>query len=61
VLTRRRAQVGARTGFDHVYDQPDPRGSFQALGPFEYQTPHHAQRVFRHSVGVLAPSNAGSG
>ncbi|HEX5349708.1 MAG TPA: hypothetical protein VFW64_21865 [Pseudonocardiaceae bacterium] len=50
---------GARTGFDHVYDQPDPRGYFQALGPFGYQTPHHAQRVFRRLVGALAPSNAG--
>ena len=30
---------GTRTGFDHVYDQPDPRGYFQALGPFGYQTP----------------------
>jgi hypothetical protein len=50
---------GARTGFDHVYNQPDPRGYFQALGPFEYQTPHHAQEVFRRLVGALAPSNAG--
>lgn len=49
----------ARTGFDHVYDQPGPRGYFQALGPFGYQTPHHAQRVFRRLVSTLAPSNAG--
>lgn len=50
---------GARTGFDHIYDQPDPRGYFQALGSFGYQTPHHAQRVFRRLVGALVPSNAG--
>ena len=50
---------GARTGFDHVYDQPDPRGYFQALGSFEYQTPHHAQEVFRRLVGALTPGNAG--
>ena len=49
----------ARTGFDHVYDQPDLRGYFQALGPFGYQTPHHAQEVFRRLVAALTPSNAG--
>ena len=51
--------MGARTGFDHVYDQPDPRGYFRALGPFGYQTPHHAQEVFRRLVTTLTPSNAG--
>ncbi|MFE0047017.1 hypothetical protein [Streptomyces albireticuli] len=35
------------TSFDEIYDRPDPRGYFQALGPWEYQTPHHAQDVFR--------------
>jgi hypothetical protein len=50
---------GARTGFDHVYDQPDPRGYFQAFGPFGYQTPHHAQQVFRRLVAALTPNNAG--
>jgi SAM-dependent methyltransferase len=49
----------ARTGFDHVYDQPDPRGYFRALGPFGYQTPHHAQEVFRRLVAALTPSNVG--
>lgn len=48
-----------RTGFDHVYDQPDPRGYFQALGPFGYQTPHHAQQVFRRLVAALTANNAG--
>ena len=44
---------GTRTGFDHVYDQPDPRGYFQALGPFGYQTPHHAQEVFRRLASTF--------
>lgn len=48
-----------RTGFDHVYDQPDPRGYFQALGPLGYQTPHHAHQVFRRLVSALTPSDAG--
>ncbi|MFF7725186.1 hypothetical protein [Streptomyces sp. NPDC008001] len=35
------------TSFDKIYDQPDPRAYFTVLGPLEYQTPHHAQAVFR--------------
>lgn len=35
------------TSFDEVYDQPDPRPFFRLLGNWDYQTPHHAQEVFR--------------
>ncbi|MFJ6011352.1 hypothetical protein [Streptomyces sp. NPDC092952] len=35
------------TRFDDIYGQPDPRPYFGALGPLGYQTPHHAQSVFR--------------
>ncbi|MFG2349748.1 hypothetical protein [Streptomyces phaeochromogenes] len=35
------------TSFDEVYDQPDPRHFFRLLGHWDYQTPHHAQGVFR--------------
>ncbi|MER8236527.1 hypothetical protein [Streptomyces sp. NPDC094049] len=35
------------TRFDDIYDRPDPRSYFSALGPLGYQTPHHAQSVFR--------------
>ncbi|MFI6279221.1 hypothetical protein [Streptomyces sp. NPDC050988] len=35
------------TSFDEVYDQPDPRDFFRLLGRWDYQTPHHAQGVFR--------------
>jgi SAM-dependent methyltransferase len=35
------------TSFDEVYDQPDPRPFFRLLGHWDYQTPHHAQEVFR--------------
>jgi hypothetical protein len=48
----------ARTGFDHVYDEPDPRAFFRALGAFEYQTPHHAQGVFRRLVAAVGSSGA---
>ncbi|MEU9746609.1 hypothetical protein [Streptomyces niveus] len=36
-----------RTPFDDLYDQPDPRAYFRVLGALDYQTPHHAQEVFR--------------
>ncbi len=42
------------TSFDEVYDQPDPRAYFRALGPLEYQTPQHAQQVFRRAVAARA-------
>ncbi|MFG2916660.1 hypothetical protein ACGF0D_27705 [Kitasatospora sp. NPDC048298] len=35
------------TRFDDIYDRPDPRSYFGALGPLEYQTPQHARSVFR--------------
>ncbi|KOT55232.1 MULTISPECIES: hypothetical protein [Streptomyces] len=35
------------TRFDDIYSRPDPRAYFGALGALGYQTPHHAQRVFR--------------
>ena len=42
------------TSFDQVYDQPDPRAYFSALGPLEYQSPQHAQGVFRRVVAARA-------
>ncbi|MEV7287688.1 hypothetical protein AB0O01_24490 [Streptomyces sp. NPDC093252] len=35
------------TRFDDIYHQPDPRPYFRTLGALGYQTPHHAQSVFR--------------
>jgi len=43
-----------RTPFDELYDQPDPRPFFQTFAPLEYQTPHHAQEVFRRLVAACA-------
>ncbi|MFF5701206.1 hypothetical protein ACFY7H_01640 [Streptomyces sp. NPDC012794] len=45
----------AMTGFDEVYGLPDPRGYFTRLQPYAYQTPAHAQPVFRALAGELAP------
>lgn len=44
----------AMTSFDEIYDQPDPRAFFRSLGRWEYQTPHHAQGVFRRMVTARA-------
>ncbi|MGW0884625.1 hypothetical protein [Streptomyces sp. NPDC002671] len=35
------------TRFDDIYSRPDPRWYFGTLGALGYQTPHHAQSVFR--------------
>jgi hypothetical protein len=45
-----------RTPFDDIYNLPDPRGFFGGLGRFDYQTPHHAQTVFRRLVAARARS-----
>ncbi|MEV6047891.1 hypothetical protein [Streptomyces xanthochromogenes] len=44
--------------FDAIYDQPDPRAYFQALGPLGYRTPGHAQRVFRRLGAALSPGTS---
>ncbi|MCX5381555.1 hypothetical protein [Streptomyces sp. NBC_00091] len=43
----------AMTSFDEVYGLPDPRGYFTRLQPYAYQTPAHAQPVFRALAGEL--------
>ncbi|MEU6865763.1 hypothetical protein ABZ924_21300 [Streptomyces sp. NPDC046876] len=43
------------TSFDDVYALPDPRGYFTALAPYGYQTPAHAQPVFRALARGLGP------
>ncbi|MEV6398868.1 hypothetical protein AB0M39_29480 [Streptomyces sp. NPDC051907] len=42
------------TSFDDIYDQPDPRAFFRSLGRWDYQTPRHAQPVFRRLVAARA-------
>jgi hypothetical protein len=48
--------MGRRTPFDEVYSQPDPRAFFGSLGRLGYQTPGHAQPVFRRLVAAQARS-----
>ncbi|MFJ9520068.1 hypothetical protein ACIRPK_17650 [Kitasatospora sp. NPDC101801] len=47
--------VPGKADFAEAYEQPDPRGYFRALGPYEYVTPHHAQRVFRLLTAAREP------
>lgn len=35
-----------KANFDNVYDLPDPRGYFEALGALDYRAPEHGRRVF---------------
>ena len=35
-----------KASFDHVYDLPDPRGYFGALGDLDYRAPEHGRRLF---------------
>ena len=35
-----------KANFDHVYDLPDPRGYFEALGALDYLAPEHARHLF---------------
>ncbi|MFJ8041776.1 hypothetical protein ACIRBX_14890 [Kitasatospora sp. NPDC096147] len=44
-----------KADFAAAYAGPDPRGYFRTLGPYEYLTPHHAQRVFRLLTAARAP------
>ncbi|MFE3683248.1 hypothetical protein ACFXPM_08375 [Streptomyces sp. NPDC059095] len=44
--------------FDAIYDRPDPRAYFRALGPLGYRTPGHAQRVFRRLRTALSPGTS---
>ncbi|WP_435241996.1 hypothetical protein [Streptomyces cucumeris] len=41
------------TRFDDIYTQRDPRSYFRVLGALDYQTPHHAQGVFRRLLSFV--------
>ena len=47
-----------KANFDHVYDLPDPRGYFAALGSLDYQAPEHGRRLF---PSLLQRVRAGGG
>lgn len=48
----------SKANFDHVYDLPDPRGYFEALGSLDYLAPEHARHLFPL---LLREIRAGSG
>jgi hypothetical protein len=45
--------VLAKTNFDGIYDQADPRSYYRSLGAYDYAVPHYGQRVFRHVLDAL--------
>jgi hypothetical protein len=45
--------VLAKANFDDIYDQPDPRSYFRALGAFDYCVPHYGQQVFDRVLDAL--------
>lgn len=51
--------TGAKSRFDDIYDQPDPRAYFRRLAPLEYEIPHHAQPVFRQAAAERAAAESG--
>ncbi len=44
--------LSGQTLFDEIYNQPDPRVFYSRLGRLDYQSPHHAQPVFRRLVAA---------
>lgn len=50
-----------KANFDHVYDLPDPRGYFEALGSLDYMAPEHARRLFPTLVGAVEAGGGPSG
>ncbi|MEZ5668707.1 MAG: hypothetical protein R3F55_14950 [Alphaproteobacteria bacterium] len=46
--------ASGKCAFDDIYDQPVPDAYFTRLKPLQYQTPHHAQPVFRRAARALA-------
>jgi hypothetical protein len=45
--------VLAKTNFDGIYDQPDPRSYYRSLGAHDYAVPHYGQQVFRRVLDAL--------
>ena len=43
----------SKANFDGVYDLPDPRGYFEALGSLDYRAPEHGRRVFSALLGAI--------
>jgi hypothetical protein len=48
-----------KANFDHVYDLPDPRGYFGALGSLDYLAPEHARRLFPTLLREAAGARGG--
>jgi len=50
-----------KANFDHVYDLPDPRGYFEALGSLDYRAPEHARRLFPSLLKMVEAGGSPAG
>ena len=50
-----------KANFDHVYDLPDPRGYFDALGSLDYLVPEHGRHLFAILLRELGTSGGPDG
>lgn len=49
----------AKTNFDHIYVEPDPRQYFNYLGQLDYIIPHLAQPIFEQLIRARAATQDG--
>ena len=46
-------RVLAKTNFDDIYDQSDPRAYYRWLGSYDYAVPHYGAQMFRQVLDAL--------
>jgi hypothetical protein len=46
-------RVLAKTNFDDIYDQSDPRAYYRWLGSYDYAVPHYGKQMFRQVLDAL--------
>jgi hypothetical protein len=62
-MVQKEDTLHGKAGFDHLYNQPDPRGYYQTLGALSYHIPQNAHAVFAPLLQARfdGPSRAGDG
>jgi hypothetical protein len=56
-VTQQRHAAIRKADFSSIYDRPDPRAYYRVLDAYDYQTPAHAQRVFRRLLEAQGPAD----
>ncbi len=47
----------AKANFESIYNAPDPRAYYQALGKLDYQIPTEARPIFDRVIGLVGAAN----